>query len=291
MPYFIKKAFFDIRSNQILNLITIITIALTILVVSLFLLFFENVSRAIDSWNQGGRVMVYLSGDLTKDMQETFIKKFYKFKKVKKVTYITKEEALKNLKDKMSSGNDFFKTLKDNPLPNAFKIQMKPDVSFKKIQQFAEKIKQMQIVTDLEYGIGWLNKFLKIFNVFKVAGYGICFIFFAIALFITANTMRLAFYSRKLEVEIMRLVGATEMFIKAPFYFAGILQGFLGGILGIFILLFIYTITLSGITKEMIFNVYFNVEFISAQTTILIIFASTFSGWFGCYLSLKQIIK
>jgi cell division transport system permease protein len=112
-----------------------------------------------------------------------------------------------------------------------------------------------------------------------------------IALFITSNTVRLAFYSRKIEVEVMRLVGATETFIKAPFYMEGILQGFIGGILGLVILLVAYLMISSGITQGLSSYIYFDIRFLSIKTIILIILVSTFLGWFGCYLSLKQILK
>jgi len=118
-----------------------------------------------------------------------------------------------------------------------------------------------------------------------------CSLFFLIALFITANTVRLAFYSRKLEVEIMRLVGATESFIKAPFYVEGIVQGFLGGLLGLGVLLITYITISSGITQNLSSYMYFNLRFLSVKMIIVIIFASTFLGWFGCFLSLKQILK
>jgi len=117
------------------------------------------------------------------------------------------------------------------------------------------------------------------------------FLFFLIALFITANTVRLAFYSRQLEVEIMRLVGATETFIKAPFYVEGLLQGFFGGIIGLAILLISYLMISPGITQNLASYIYFDIRFLSVQMILLIILGSTFLGWFGCYLSLKQLLK
>ncbi len=291
MNYFIKKAAADIRSNRILNLITIITISLSILVVSLFLLFFDNVSRVIDSWNQGGRIMIYLQDEFTMDMLPELKMKLYALGDIDEVVYISKADAIGKLKKSMSSQSSFFETLKTNPLPNAFQIKMKSNNSFDKVQKFAQSIKEIKIIDDVEYGLSWLGRFLKIFNLFKIAGYSMCGLFFLIALFITANTMRLAFYSREPEVEIMRLVGATEMFIKAPFYAAGFFQGFLGGVLGLSILWIAYMAILSGITQNFGTNVYFDIKFLSIKTILLIISGSTFSGWFGCYISLKQILK
>jgi len=291
MIHFVKKALADIRSNRFLNFITIITISLSILIVSVFLLFFENSSRMIESWNQGGRVMIYLKNDFTMEMLPDLKKKINALGETEVMIYIPKSYALEKLKKNMSSQSTFLKTLKDNPLPDALEIQMKSHNSFEKIEEFAQSIKDIKIVEDVEYGQGWLGRFLKIFNLFKITGYAMCSLFFLIALFITANTVRLAFYSRQLEVEIMRLVGATETFIKAPFYVEGVLQGFFGGIIGLATLLISYLMISPGITQNLASYIYFDIRFLSVQMILLIIFGSTFLGWFGCYLSLKQLLK
>jgi len=291
MIHFLKKALADIRSNRFLNFITIITISLSILIVSVFLLFFENTSRMIESWNQGGRVMIYLKNDFTMEMLPDLKEKINAVGETEVMIYIPKTYALEKLKKNMSSQSAFLNTLKDNPLPDALDIRMKANSSFEKIETFAQSIKAIETVEDVEYGQGWLGKFLKIFNLFKITGYAMCSLFFLIALFITANTVRLAFYSRQLEVEIMRLVGATETFIKAPFYLEGILQGFFGGIIGLAALLISYLVVAPGVTQNLASYIYFDIRFLSVQMILLIIFGSTFLGWFGCYLSLKKILK
>jgi len=291
MSHFIKKALSDIRLNRFLNLVTIFTISLSILVVSVFMLFFENAGRVIEAWNQGGRAMVYLKDNFTKDMLLEIKEKINNVGNIQEMVFISKDEALDRLRKEVSPNSAFLKTLQGNPLPNAFEIKMKSYNNIEEVETFAKKIKEIEIVEDVEYGQGWLGKFLKIFNLFKITGYAMCGLFFLIALFITSNTVRLAFYSRKIEVEVMRLVGATETFIKAPFYMEGILQGFIGGILGLVILLVAYLMISSGITQGLSSYIYFDIRFLSIKTIILIIFVSTFLGWFGCYLSLKQILK
>ena len=291
MIHFVKKALVDIRSNRFLNFITIITISLSILIVSVFLLFFENTSRMIESWNQGGRIMVYLKKDFTMEMLPDLKTRINSIEETEVMIYIPKSYAMEKLKKDMSAQSTFLKTLKDNPLPDALDIQMKSNRSFEKIEEFAQSIKAIEIVEDVEYGQGWLGRFLKIFDLFKITGYAMCSLFFLIALFITANTVRLAFYSRQLEVEIMRLVGATETFIKAPFYVEGVLQGFFGGIIGLATLFISYLVISPGITQNLASYIYFDIRFLSVQMILLIIFGSTFLGWFGCYLSLKQLLK
>lgn len=291
MTHFIKKALADIRSNRFLNLITIITISLSILIVSVFLLFFENASRILESWNQGGRAMVYLSDEFSQDRLPELEAKLNGLGIIDEMTFISKDQALEKLKNDISEHSAFLKTLEGNPLPDALEIRMKAYGSFDEIEAAAQKIKTIDFVSDVEYGQGWLGRFLQIFNLFKITGYAMCSLFFLIALFITANTVRLAFYSRKLEVEIMRLIGATESFIKTPFYVEGLLQGFLGGLLGLLILLCTYLMISSGITQSFSSYIYFDIRFLSLKTILIIIFGSTFLGWFGCYLSLKQILR
>ena len=291
MIHFLKRALADIRSNKFLNLITIITIALSILVVSVFLLFFENAGRVIESWNQGGRAMIYLKKEFNADMLPQLKTKINSLGDIDEMVYISKAKALETLKNSMASQTTFLKTLKENPLPDALEIKIRSYNNFQEVQTLAQNIKAIDIVDDIEYGQGWLGKFLKIFNLFKITGYAMCGFFFLMALFITANTVRLAFYSRMLEVEIMRLVGATETFIKAPFYIEGLIQGFLGGVLGLGALLITYLMVSSGITQSLASYVYFDLRFLSVKMVMFIIFSSTFLGWFGCYLSLKQIFK
>jgi cell division transport system permease protein len=291
MTHFVKKALADIRSNKFLNLITIITISLSILVVSVFLLFFENTSRVIESWNQGGRVMIYLEKDFNLDMMSDLKANINRLGDIDDMVYIPKGQAFEKLEKDMSQRSSFLKTLNENPLPDAMEIKIKSYNSFEEVENFAKSLKTIEIVEDVEYGQGWLGKFLNLFNLFKITGYAMCSLFFLIALFITANTVRLAFYSRKLEVEIMRLVGATETFIKAPFYVEGLLQGFLGGALGLIVLLIVYLTIISGISQSLGSYVYFDIRFLSIKMILMIIFGSTFLGWFGCYLSLKQILK
>jgi len=291
MIHFLKRAVADIRSNKFLNIITIITISLSILVVSVFLLFFENTGRIIEAWNQGGRAMIYLKDEFNIDMLPQLKAKINSLGDIDEIVYISKIQALDILKKNMTPQTIFLKTLKENPLPDALEIKIRSYKNFKAIQILAQKIKTIDIVDNIEYGQGWLGKFLKIFNLFKITGYAMCGFFFLMALFITANTVRLAFYSRTLEVDIMRLVGATETFIKAPFYIEGIVQGFLGGLLGLGTLLITYLMVSSGITQSLATYVYFDIRFLSVKTVVLIIFSSTFLGWFGCYLSLKQIFR
>ncbi len=290
MNRYVRRALVDIRLNKFLNLITIITIALSILVVSTFMLFFQNISRMVETWNHGGRIMVYLDSSFTMEMLPELNAKLKSFKNTRQVFFISKDVALNNLKKNINSDTVFFETLSENPLPDAFDVRMSGVSNFDEVSVFAQKIKDISHVSEVEYGQAWLEKFLNIYNLFKVAGWSISSLFFLIALFITANTVRLAFFSRKEEINIMHLVGATDNFIKTPFYLEGLFQGAVGGIAGLAILLISYISLSSGVSDAVSSYMFIDIQFLSFKYILIIIAGSTFLGWFGCYISLKQLL-
>ncbi len=282
----------DILSNKFLNSITIVTIALCILVVSVFALFFENACRIIQSGEQGGKIMAYLEPEFNIKMLPQLKHKINFMGETEKIIFISKDDALKQLKKELASRSSFIDSLKDNPLPDALKIIVKKNVNqFNVIKEFAAKIKKIPMVEDVEYGERWLGKFLSIFNLFKITGYAMSSLFCMIALFITANTIRLSFYARRQEVEIMRLVGATDRFIITPFYIEGLLQGVAGGIAGLGILFLFFLFLFSGVENNIPLHMLFNIKFLSVKYSVIIIACSAFLGWLGCYLSLKQFLK
>ncbi len=291
MNRYVKRALVDIKLNKFLNLITIITIALSILVVSTFMLFFQNISNIVETWNRGGRVMVYLDDTFTADMIPEINAKLRNLKETKQVFFISKDVALNNLKKDLNADSVYFETLSENPLPDAFDVRMSGVSNFNEVAGFAKKIEKIPMVSEVEYGKSWLEKFLKIYGLFKIAGWSISSLFFLIALFITANTVRLAFFSKKEEINIMHLVGATDGFIKTPFYLEGMFQGAVGGLAGLLMLLISYISLSSGISDAVAAYTFVDIHFLSFKYILLIIAGSTFLGWFGCYISLKQLLK
>jgi cell division transport system permease protein len=291
MTRYIKKALADIRSNRFLNLITMVTIALSILAVSLFALFFENLGRVLEGGGQPGRAMVYLTSDFSETMRPEVESAVQDTAGVVQVTFVSKDQALERLKNEMSGSTQFLDTLKENPLPHALEIQIQTRCGFDQMAAVVQQIESMELVESVEYGEKWLARFLHLFHLFRISGYVLGGLFLLIAFFITATTVRLVFHARESEVEIMRLVGATDRFIKMPFYITGVIQGGAGGVLGLLILYAAYLLMGSGVSGIMgdLFDV--NIGFLSFTTMGGLLAASTFLGWFGCYLSLRQLLK
>jgi cell division transport system permease protein len=288
---FYKRAIQDIRKNRFLNIVTIITIALSILIVSVFALFFINTNDLINHWKKGIRIMVYLKANTVEAKIPDIKKKFEAMYGVADAVFISKEEALKRLKEQVKRQISLLEDLKENPLPDAFEVRMIPSSqSWEKVEILSEKIKSLSYVDDVEYGKKWLGRFTNIVSLFRLTGYGVGGLFFMAAVFIVANTIRLVLYSRREEIEIMRLIGASDRFIKTPFYIQGLIQGTLGGIIGLGILFVTFIIIASNI-KQGFLPGSFQIRFLPLLAFFSIVISSMFVGWLGCYLSLKQFLK
>ncbi|MGD9105919.1 MAG: permease-like cell division protein FtsX [Desulfobacterales bacterium] len=286
-----KRAIQDIRDHKFLNAVTIITIAISILIVSAFALFFVNANEIINSWKKGIKIMVYLKPDTPETKISELIQKIQHMDGIRNVRFISKNEAFQELKKQMRRQSSLFENLKENPLPDAFEIFLKASFqNQKKVEMLATRFESFRQVDEVEYGQRWLGQFTNFFNLFRFTGYAMGGLFFMASLLIIANTIRLVLYSRQDEVEIMRLVGATDNFIKAPFYIQGLIQGAFGGIIGLAVL-FVSFLLISSSMDRGISPGLFTIRFLSPEAFCGIIFGSTFVGWIGCYLSLKQFLK
>ncbi len=291
MTLYFKRAIQDIRQNRFLNAVTIITIALAILIVSAFALFFINTNDLMNAWKKGIRIMAYLKQETPQAEIPELKKKIQNMHGVDDVRFISKEDGLKGLKSQLKRQSSLLDNLKENPLPDTFEIRMiASSQSWGKVEMLAGEIEKLSRVEAVEYGQRWLERFTNIFNLFRLAGYALGALFFMATIFFVANTIRLVLYSRREEVEIMRLVGAADGFIKIPFYIEGLIQGALGGIIGLAALFVIFLLISANVQQDFSADL-FHIRFLPPSIFAAVIFSSMFMGWLGCYLSLKQYLK
>ena len=291
MTFFTQRAIKDILDNPFLNAITIITIALSILIVSAFGLFLLNAQDMFDAWKKGLRIMVYLSPETTADQRLDTRERLRSIAGIKRINYISRGEALNLLKMRMPRQASLFDNLSTNPLPDAFEITLVSESnSPEKIEFLAQRIEGLPSVSEVEYGQQWIERFANFFNLFKLAGYGMGTIFFMATVFISANTIRLVLYARREEIEIMRLVGATDKFIRFPYYLEGMIQGLCGSLIGLAILYAAFsalgTHFQQSLSAEML-----SIRFFPLELCAIIIACGMTTGLMGSFFSLRQFMK
>lgn len=287
----IKRAIQDILANQFLNVVTVATIALSVLIVSAFTLFFVNASDFMDAWKKGVRIMAYLDPIASGEHIQTVENKIIQMHQVGKVRFISREEALTLLRSQMKGQASLFDTLEENPLPDAFEIEVAEDFEgVAALESLVARIDALPVVENVEYGRQWVERFINIFNLFRLAAYGMGGLFFMAAVFIVANTIRLVLYSRAEEVVIMRLIGATDGWIKAPFYIEGLMLGALGAVIGLLVLFVVFSAVASNTAGNLAMGL-FQVRFLPPALLGAVVAGSMFVGWLGCFFSLKQFFK
>jgi len=291
MAFYTKRALKDILDNRFLNALTIITIALSVLIVSAFGLFFLNAQDLFNAWKKGVRVMVYLKPETTEEQRLETRQRIQNVGGIQNVRFISKTEAMKLMQARMPRQSSLLNHLRENPLPDAFEVSLVTESnSLENVEFIARHIEGLPSVSEVEYGQQWIDRFSGFFNLFKLAGYGMGTLFFMATVFIATNTIRLVLYSRREEIRIMRLVGATDAFIKFPFYLEGLFQGLLGSLVGLGLLYAAFSAISSKfgptLSMEMI-----SVRFLPIGTCGVIALGGMIIGLLGSYFSLKQFMN
>ncbi len=291
MNLFLRRAIKDILDNGFLTAIAVITIALSVLIAAAFALFFVNAGDALNVWQKGIRMMIYLKEDTSEAARLETKYRLQAIAGVQETRFISREEALERLRSQMQHHSALLDNLKENPLPEAFEVILEGSArTSTELRFMAERMSALPDVDEVEYGEQWIQRFISIINIFSLAGYAIGALFFMAAIFIVANTIRLVLYSRRDEIEIMRLVGATDRFIKIPFFLQGMIQGGTGTLAGLAVLWGGYW-ALNAHFAENLSTGFVSLRFFSIGTCMAIVVGGILVGWLGCWISLKQFMK
>ncbi len=286
-----KRAYTDILNNKFLHMVCVITIALSVFIVAAFALFFTNATELLDAWQKGIRIITYLNDDVTAARRSDLITKIRKLSGVADIKFISKDDAFSDLKQKIGQQSSLLDGLDKNPLPDSIEIRLAD--SFRKledVQKIAQQIETLSSVHDVEYAQKWLYRFNGIYNLFKVTGLVLAGIFFIATLLIIANTIRLIMYARREELEIIRIVGADEGFIKYPLFIEAIIQGLSGAFIGLLALYLAFQFTIPNIKSDVLFS-FFEIRFIPFEFLFAIVICSMMIGWVGCYFSIRKFLR
>lgn len=239
--YFFRQAWQNLNQNPWMNTITLGTIALSFLVLGIFLIIIVNAQGLMEEWRSRIRVTVYLVDAMSGEETTAFQKKIQGYREVQGVSYRSKEEALKTLEERLHDRKGLLKGLPRNPLPASVEIQLKPEYQNSiGVQSLVEKLRGLPQIEDLQYGVEWVEKFSAFIVLLKVLGLALGGLLLASTIFVISNTIRLNIFARREEIEIMRSVGATGFFIRAPFYIEGVLQGLVGASLAVSMLFILF---------------------------------------------------
>ncbi len=289
--YCLRSVISNIKSNILINITALTTITFTFVIFTTFLLLVINLSEFKKNWIERVHVLVYLEDKLNIGSINIIKNSLEEHPEISNVRFVSKKEALESLKDSLKGQDGILEHLNNNPLPNSFEININPEfLDIESIENLIDKIDKIKGITDIEYGQKWLERFNGFFYFLKITGMTIGAFLFISSLFIISNTIKLMVYSRRDEIEIMKLVGSTGRFIKIPFYIEGLLQGITGSAVALLIVYIIHEIITFNIALG--FNFYFGnntLIFLNTYQSSIIILCGLILGLTGTFISLKSL--
>lgn len=291
--FFVREALQGIKNNGFIHLVATGTIAFSLLTFGIFILTVINLDRIFEDWGKRMQVIVYLEVKSNEESISAAKESISRLPQTERVTYISKEHSLKSLKKSLQNQADILDNLEENPLPPSFEVQLKEEhTTQESLQAFVDEVKKLKAVIDVDYGQEWLKKFSAFISMIKLVGMGVGGFLLLATVFIISNTIKLTIYSRREEIEIMKLVGATNFSIQIPFFLEGITQGFLASLLSLGILyagfkLLIYKITID----YSLYLGYVDIIFLPQKLFAALILLGIALGIFGCLFSMGRFLK
>lgn len=247
----IRDAFKSVVRNFSLSFASIMCTTITLILVAVAMVAAANINNATKLIEDELTVVVYLNGDVTSEQIENIKTELNSYKNVLETTYKSKDEW----KLEMSEYDDSFKTVLDyldeNPLNDSFVVKVK-DV--KKLSETSEFIKGIEGVDTVKYGEGMVENVISVFDVIQKVVLVVVIALVLVTGFLISNTIKLTIFSRREEIEIMRLVGASNITIKLPFLFEGFIIGVVGSIIPICITIYGYVILYSRMHGKLFSN-------------------------------------
>lgn len=292
LGYFFYRALINIRQNVFVNVVTIGTITLALLIVSLFLLVFVNLEKAADNWSERVQVTVYFDHELTLQEQAAFRGRITSIPGTARIGYVSRDEALKRFKGRLRGQETLLEGVRSEILPTSLEIALKPSHrETREVEAYVDDLKRIAGISEVQYGEEWVRRFNTFLNFMRLLGALLGGFLVIAVLFIVSNTIKLTIYARRDELEVMSLVGATRFFIKAPFLIEGIIQGGAGALLATGLLLGLYEGFLQNAGSFLTFNpTTAGLAFLPLEYVGCIILSGVVLGFIGSLSSLKRFI-
>lgn len=236
--YMIKEGFKNLWRNRMMSLASIGSVTATLIILGMiFILIFNINSMAKGAQEQVNSIQVYLDKDIGNERIEGIGNEIRELAGIKSVEFNSKQKALEKMKKLFGENGNLLEGLESNPLPNSYVVYVK---NIEESERVVEEIKAINDVELVKFHKDIVEKLINVTNFIKIIGLAIIVILIAISIFIIGNTIKLTVAARRREISIMKYVGATNWFIRWPFFIEGTFLGLIGGGIALLIVYFTY---------------------------------------------------
>lgn len=286
----IRDALKSVVRNFSLSFASIMCTTITLILVAVAVVAAANVNNATKLIEDELTIVTYLKKDVTEEQIENIKSEISSYKNIEEVTFKRKDEW----KLEMSEYDDSFKTvlnyLDENPLMDSFVLKVN-DV--KKLSETSEYIKAINGVDTVKYGEGMVEQVISIFDIVQKIVVVVVIALVVVTSFLISNTIKLTIFSRRNEIEIMRLVGASNITIKLPFLFEGFIIGLIGSIIPVCITIYGYVILYSRLHGKLFSNMIMLIKpypFVFWVSLIVVVIGALV-GMYGSIKAVRKYLK
>ncbi len=293
MKYFGRETLNNLWQYRIRNLFSITIICLSFLILGVFLSLSNNLKYLAEQVAENVAVVFFLDQDITEDQRRAVQQKLSQSSYVQQVNYISDRDALVKFRERFPELKDIVDNLKSNPFPSSIEVTLKD--SFLTSPDTADFITQMvgePGVDDVQFNQDWIERMRSLSRLARAIGFFLGGILILASFFIISNVIKLNVFSRQDEIEILRMSGATNMFIRIPFLLEGVLLGFLGGLISLLLLLILIRIFPVYLGRSLgALNELINFRFLTFSQSLNVVLGGAAIGFTGSLTSLARFLK
>ena len=276
----------------------ITTVAITLFIVGFFIIIVFDIQGILSSIKNQVEIAVYLKDNISGELKTYLENEIKGWDEISQVNFISKDQALEKFK-KENEGSEILKEIQGNPLPASFELELK---SPEKVEQVALRFMDkdgnfIEGVDEVIYGQNYVQKLFSITAIVGTIAFLIIVVLLLAATVLIFNTIRLAIHARRKEIEVMKLVGATNWFVRLPFLFEGFFEGFIGSVISVVLLYFLSNYLLIRVEKAIVDTMHIkDLAILGNNNIILYIYAGLIIlggllGIFSSGFALKRYIS
>ncbi len=290
----IRDAFKSVFRNISLSLASIACIVITLIVVSIAMILSSNVNNFTDRIEDEMTIVAFLNSDTTLERVEEIKDEIAVINYIETYSF---QDRMDIAKMYMENNEDYrivlgkYTTRETNPIYDTFHIKV-TDVN--KLEEVANEIAQIENVVEVRYGKGMVNSLVNAFTIVKNISIGVVIALVVVTAFLISNTIKITIFSRKREIEIMRLVGASNLNIKIPFIFEGLFLGIFGSIVPILVTIIGYNALYTTFNGQLFDSPFTQLRVplpFTYEISMILLLIGIVVGMFGSWRAVRRYLK
>lgn len=290
LGYLTREGFRNVWVNKMMSIASVAVLMACLLIIGIGAMAYFNINSLLDIVEAQNIVMVYVS-DEADDVKTSELRlSLENMDNIASCEFVPKEDAFQRQVELMGGDSALFEGFKTSPLPDAFKVTVKDLSRFK---ETVSEIEKLDGVYNVRENSDLANKLVTVRRAVTIVSAGLVSMLFLVALFIISNTIRITMFSRKLEINIMKAVGATNSFIRWPFMVEGVLLGIISAGVSVLLLWGLYELIIYAFSSVITMLGFSFVPFLSYVWYIFGAFLAIgiITGSFGSMVSMNRYLK